>query len=232
MRIGLIIPDRGDRRLFFEHCKWLIKQQTIQPIVVAFMDYSAESQEKDITQRYRRGYDQLRGQKLDAILLWENDDWYSPRYIETMITAWSTAGKPDIFGTRYTHYYSLRKWAYFTMKHTERSSAMSTLIKPDMDFDWPVDTEPYTDTHLWMAARHKDTNALLSNAVFAPDPIICLGIKHGIGLSGGNYHNNKLNSFIYPDLDTTWLRSVVDPTSYDFYRSVQLHRAMQPEFMP
>lgn len=220
MKVGIIVPDRGDRPQFMQHCNWLISQQTFKPICSALIDYVPESNEKDISQRYRRGYEKLRGRDLDCILLIESDDWYAPTYIETMVNAWQLAGKPDIFGTNYTVYYSLRLWAGFIMRHTERSSAMSTLIKPDMDFDWPPDHEPYTDTHLWMVSHHTNTNTRLTQAVFKPDPIICLGIKHGIGLTGGNGHTTHMHRYINTDPDKAWLKSVVDPTSFEFYSHV------------
>jgi len=128
MKIGCIIPDRSDRPKFLSHCLWLLSQQTIKPDVIELVNYPPESKEKDISQRYRRGYDKLRGLGLDVIFLIENDEFYAINYIEIQLNAWLSHGKPDLFGTNYTHYYHLREKAHFTMYHDTRSSAMSTSL--------------------------------------------------------------------------------------------------------
>ncbi len=216
LKIGCIIPYRNDRERFLEHLKYMLSRQSIQPDVIAWMDYMPESKEKDITQRYRRGYDKLRGINLDVIFLLEVDDYYTPTYIESQLTAWIVHGKPDLFGTNYTHYYHLKEKAYFTMYHDTRSSAMSTLIKPDLTFPWCPDHEPYTDTHLWMVSG-------IRGITYAPPGVICIGIKHGVGLTGGSFHTDRLKTYkgerATSDANGDWLKSHTDPTSYEFYRS-------------
>lgn len=216
MRVGIILPTRGDRKEFIKHAQYLISKQTIQPMYMAFMDYEPESKEKDISQRYRRGYDKLRNKNLDCILFFEDDDFYSATYIETQITAWVAHGKPDLFGTNFTHYYHLREKSYFTMYHDTRSSAMSTLIKPDLNFEWCPDHEPYTDTHLWMASG-------LKGITYKPSGIICIGIKHGVGLTGGSFHTDRLQTFhgdrATSDANGDWLSAHTDAKSFEFYRN-------------
>jgi glycosyltransferase involved in cell wall biosynthesis len=183
------------------------------------MDYPPESTNKDITQRYRRGYEYLRGRGLDVIAFWEDDDWYAPNYLETMIKSWENAGKPELFSTSYTIYYNIRIFSYFEMGHPRRTCAMSTLIRPDMSFNWPPDHEPYLDTHLSDIAKHADGKRLkLVN--FAPKQHICLGIKHGIGLTGGDMHTSRLERYDIhggPDKDLQLLRRICDPESFEFY---------------
>lgn len=218
IKIGIIVPDRGDRPLFRKHCEYLISKQTVQPTQVVWVDFMPISNEVDITKRYRIGYNYI-SELVDVILFMENDDWYSPNYIETMLRAWITAGKPDIFGTDYTHYYHIKLKKWFTMNHNVRSSAMSTLIKPNLNIDWCPDNEPYTDTYLWMMAINKDTGKPLTKAVFHPEPPICLGMKHGVGLTGGNSHVNRLHRYINDDVEQNWLRSIVDEQSFEFYKN-------------
>lgn len=216
MRVGIILPTRSDRPSFVRHALFLINQQTIQPTQVALMDYEPESKEKDISQRYRNGYDKLRGKNLDCIFLWEDDDYYSHIYTETQLAAWVSHGRPDLFGTNYTNYYHLKERAYFTMYHDTRSSAMSTLIKPDLNFEWCPDNEPYTDTHLWMASG-------LKGVTYQPPGIICIGIKHGVGLTGGSFHNDRMQTYkgdrATNDREGNWLRTNTDPKSFEFYRN-------------
>ena len=212
MRIGIIIPDRNDRPLFLKNCMRLIKSQTLQPEIIELVNYEPESESVDITQRYRRGYDNLRNKGLDVIALMENDEWYSHDYLKTMVNEWVNNGKPDIFGTNYTIYYHIKLFAYFTMHHLTRSSAMSTLIKPDLNFKWCVDDQPYTDLHLW---------SVLKGVTFKPNKTICLGIKHGVGKCGGMAHVDKLhryqNELSVNDSNKTFLRDIMDSESFEFY---------------
>jgi glycosyltransferase involved in cell wall biosynthesis len=178
----------------------------LKPDRICIMEYPPESGSCDITQRYRRGYDHLRGKDLDVIALMEDDDWYSPEYLDFMIAKWQEHGKPDIFGTAYTIYYHIKLGAYFTMYHQDRASAMNTLIKPDLDINWPVDHEPFTDTHLW---------GTIKGSVFMPEKVIAVGMKHGIGLCGGRSHVDKLHR--YTQKDEGFLKQTLDEESYKFY---------------
>ncbi len=213
MKLALLIPHRNDRPRFLSHLQYMLSRQTMQPEIIHYVDYEPESHQKDITQRYRRGYDYLRNEDLDAILLMEVDDYYAPNYIETTVNAWIEAGKPDLFGQRSTIYYHLKQRGYFTMYHEQRSSAMSTLIRPDLTFPWCPDSEPYTD--VWLFSK-------LKYALFQPISPICIGIKHGDGLTGGGSHVDRLERYRKPpatrDDSMAWLLDHVDPISFEFYR--------------
>ncbi len=236
MRIGIIIPDRGDRPEFINHFFKMLRNQSIikkskrimprhrpehiDEIVTdednfffAHINSLPHSDACDITERYRCGYDFLRNLNLDVILLCENDDWYSPQYIETMVDLWDKNGRPDLFGLDHTIYYhiGLRKW--YKMNHKVRSSAMNTLIKPDLNFEWCPDHEPFTDIWLWVGLK-----AGLSKVIVTPPFDLCLGIKHGVGKCGGKNHTTELHRFINDDENLWHLRSVVDNTSLEFYK--------------
>lgn len=215
IKIGVIIPDRGDRSQFLRNCFRLMQNQTLKHVEVLCVASKPSSNECDITKRYRQGYDFYRGKGFDVIAFVENDDWYSPDYLETMVREWIKAGKPDLFGTRYTIYYNLRVFGYFPMHHESRSSAMSTLIKPDLNFEWCPDNEPYTDVWLYSKLNYK---------LFTPEKHICLGIKHGIGKTGGKSHTDRLDRYKTNtgklDTDKSFLKSIVDKESFEFYCNV------------
>lgn len=232
LKIGILIPDRGDRPKFMENCIRMIKAQTLQPTIIEIVDDIPPPhfvvKEKplmndklipntcDITWRYRTGYDRLRKKGLDAIFLWENDDWYAPNYLEIMCNEWEKRQRPDLLGHIYTIYYHIKLFGYFEMKHKTRSSAMNTLIKPDMHFNWCVDFDPYTDIHIW-------TQAGLNGQTFDPKKHITLGIKHGVGLCGGRNHINKLHRFKTKDTDHAFLKSIMDQDSFEFYTNYFNH---------
>ena len=208
--IGVIIPDRGDRPEFLANCLRMLKAQTLQPVIIEIVNDAPLSDEKDITWRYRLGYERLRNKGIEVISLIENDDWYAPNYLETMYNKWLELDKPELLGQSYTIYYHIKERAWFTMNHPERSSAMNTLIKPDLHFDWCVDNDPYTDLHLWLHAG-------LKGEIFTPKSHICLGIKHGDGLCGGVNHVDALHRYTNFDYKFWYLKSILDSESFNFY---------------
>lgn len=208
MKIAVLIPDRGDRPKLLKHCLHLISRQTIQPDIIELVNYAPESGYKDITQRYRRGYDLLRNKALDLIFLWENDDFYSENYIETTLKAWIEAGKPAILGQRETIYYHIGIKKHFKMFHESRGAAMNTVIKPDLQFNWCPDSEPYTDQWLYTQLKYE---------LWKAENPICIGIKHNVGLTGGQNHRTNMDRYKYDDHDLKYLSSIVDPESLEFY---------------
>ena len=209
IRIAVVIPDRGDRPSFLKNCLRMVNGQTLYPSSVHLMDYKPKSNEKDITQRYRIGYSEASKKGCDVIAFMENDDWYAVDYLEKMAAAWIVNGKPDIFGTDETIYYNLNEKAWKVMHHVHRSSAMSTLVRPNLKFDWCVDNEPYTDIHLWRT---------LKGVTHHFDEPICLGIKHGVGLCGGALHVDRLHQYVNKDPEMLQLKNWVDSESFYFYK--------------
>lgn len=215
LKLAVLIPDRGDRPLFLANFKRMLAAQTLQPDHVELVDYEPESNQVDIMQRYRRGYEKLTSMgEFDVIALMENDDWYHPEYLEMMVHAWGIGGKPDIFGTDYTIYYHIREFAWMNMNHYSRSCAMSTLIKPGLTIEWGADHDPYADIHIWQQIKNKIT--------FKPSKHYCLGIKHGNGLCGGGHHTDKIERYINKDHDKVWLKYVMDIASFEFYSNIHL----------
>jgi len=208
-KIAVIIPDRGDRPTFTANCLRMIAAQTLQPSQIIHVNDKPKGQLPDITYRYRTGYSQV-NKDIDVIAFIENDDWYSPTYLENSAELWHNSGKPDLLGRTETIYYNINERAYFTMKHSNRSSAMNTLIRPNLKINWCKDSEVYTDLHLWY-------NVPNIHKVIIPQPLNCLGIKHGVGLCGGKNHTDYLHRYINKDDDMFWLMSLVDNESYKFY---------------
>jgi len=216
LKIGIIIPDRGDRPKFLANCLRMMDAQTKKPDVVALINEPAKNDQCDITYRYRTGYEQLRGQNLDCILLIENDDWYDPRYIERMTDEWIDQNKPDLLGYNYTIYYHIHRRAWLRFEHHNRASAMNTLIRADMNFSWTTDINPYTDIWLWHKCPEIHTRKIIE-----PLTNLCMGIKHGIGLAGGEFHTTYLNRYKNLDPNFEYLKLYMDPESFKFYTNTE-----------
>jgi len=208
MKFAVLIPTRNNRPELLKNCLRMISNQTVHPSHIEIVDDAPISEKCDITWRYRIGYDRLRNKGFDVIFFIEDDDNYHPTYFELMLNKWQQFGKPELFGTNYTIYYHIRLFAWFTYHHHDRSSAMSSMIKPDMNFAWPVDHEPFTDMWLWQK---------LKGVTFTPDSHICIGIKHGTTITGGRSHIDRLHRYINKDEDKSFLKSVCDEQSFNFY---------------
>ena len=82
VRVGVLIPDRGDRPKFLAQCLAMMNRQTLRPVHIELVNDTAMSNAVDITWRYRLGYERI-GASVDVIAFIENDDWYHPQYLAT-----------------------------------------------------------------------------------------------------------------------------------------------------
>ena len=209
MKIGLVIPSKPGRELFVLQSLAMIQRQTLQPDLINLVDEQTDLK-TDITYRYRVGIEQLKEAGCDLIIFWENDDYYANNYIKTMVKEWRKNKKPLLFGIGQTIYYHVKKKKYTILEHNNRASAMSTMIHKDLFIDFPEDTEKFFDIHLWRNGLGK---------TFTPTKPINIGIKHGIGYSGGKGHSDKFK-YDNEDLDMKWLKQKTNKETFAFYKSL------------
>lgn len=202
MKFALIIPTRGDRPQFIKQCKFLISRQTLQPNEVIWMDYPPEDNRKDITQRYRRGVEQATKKGYNFVVFWEDDDWYHPKYLEWLVGEWQKKGMPNAFGVGETYYYHHSLGGLLHYHHPERSSAFCMIMKLPVRMKWPHDYQPFLDMHIYKTIGTQ-------TIMFPKNQIYAIGIKHGIGLSGGGGHRAIHGYKILPKENREW-----------FYRNV------------
>jgi hypothetical protein len=129
-----------------------------------------------------------------------------------MVAGWVAAGRPDCFGVDYTYYYHVGIRAWLHMRHPGRASAFSTLLAPGcLDrLEWPSDDNPFLDIEIWKQLR---------GPTFAPAEPVSIGIKHGIGLSGGQGHRRDWRAYNQRDPSMEWLRLRVGD-DFDFYKKL------------
>lgn len=209
-KIGVLIPDRGDRPDFLAQALNYISRQTLQPHLMLLKNEAPISDAIDITYRYRTGCEELFAKGCEVVFFWENDDWYAPNYIEKMVQAWQKAGKPPIFGIGNTIYYHLQTGQYVKLNHPRRSSAMNIMVtNAVLKAHWGDDSYAYTDWQLWCQYRSTGKTALFN-------PLISLGIKHGVGLCGGGGHTENFAHYNQTDDNDKLLREIVG-NDYEFY---------------
>jgi len=212
MKVGVLIPTRGDRAELLEFALKQLKRQTRKPDIIQIVNDPPVSQDKDITWRYRIGCERIFTQDVDVAILIEDDDWYDATYIERLVEEFEKAGKPEIFGIEETTYYHLGVKAYSEEVHKGRASAMSTLLtRAVLDMQWPNDNYVFTDIEFWKKLKGK-------TVLF--ERLLSLGIKHGIGLTGGIGHNAKWGGYNKKDPDMEWLKKTVDEESFEFYKKL------------
>ena len=215
MKIGLIVPTRGDRPQFLKHAHFLISEQTLQPDEVVVVDYPPKSNTIDLVDRYKAGYAECINRGCDLIFCWEDDDWYHRQYLEFMFNAWSDSSKPNLFGLSTTIYYHIFWRKYIILNHDNRASMMATVIHRNLDVKWCDPNIPYLDYHLWR--RTPDFQKL---ALTWKQPL-CIGIKHNIGMAGGSGHSKeRIYEKAFSDESMDWLRCRVDPDSFEFYKTL------------
>lgn len=211
MKVGVLIPTRGNRPQFLQQALKMLERQLLTVDFVEVVDDKPISNEKDITWRYRIGCERLVKKGADIIFFWEDDDYYSNNYLLKMWDGWNENGRPKLFGLNSTIYYhlKLKKWRRF--EHPGRASAFCTMVTKDIvDFKWPNDSEPYMDLFLWKGLTGKAVDL----------GTIAVGIKHNVGLCGGNGHSST-GMYKLPDTSRmSWLSSIVDPEGMEFYRSL------------
>ena len=184
MKIAVIIPTRGDRPKFLKQCHKLIARQTRKPDEIIVVDYAPKGGMKDITQRYKKGIEIATKRGCAAAIFWEDDDWYHPTYIEWLLNAWSKHNHPPVFGVSETYYYHICATSRLYMGHTGRTSAFCTLVKLPYKHSWPADYYAFLDMHFYK-------KGLVTTIKFPKNKILAIGIKHGVGYTGGGGHNAR-----------------------------------------
>jgi hypothetical protein len=213
MSFCLITPTRGDRPLFKEQYWNIIKSQTVQPDEVIVMDYKPESDKKDLTQRYRRGIEKATANGHEFALLWEDDDWYHPEYIQWYTNKWNENNKPDVLGIDTTYYYHIGIGGYMKMHHPERSSAFCMLIKLPYT-GYPPDEDPFFDSFVFRLKRRRLNKKRIQTIPL--EEIYAIGIKHNHGMSGGSMHEKVRN---YNSDSESFKRHCLD---YEIYNEIAI----------
>ena len=198
MQVTVIIPSRGDRPEFLKHLRSnILPSQTRQPDEVLIIDRPPLTSENDHKQRIREGILQASG---DLILFMEDDDYYRKDYIEVMTDRWNGE---DLIGIDGTLYYNIvhDKWRF--MKHHRRSSLFCTGIKREAAEKFPFKGKDI-DIDLWRNLE----------GTLYPFDGLAIGIKHGIGKTGGIGHRED-----FCNNEGGKLHKWVDEVSHDFYYS-------------
>jgi hypothetical protein len=214
MRIAAITPDRGDRPNFLERCKFYVDRQT-QKVDHYIIDYPQNTFPIDLTERYMHGFNAVKD-KYDVIFCIENDDWYSPRYVETMVRRWKEFGQPDVFGIGETYFCHFPSQSYWHREHLERACAYSTMISASaVDKINATSYNPLLfDMSLWRQFKGPTCQV---------NPPITIGMKHGFGVCGAAGHNEWFynhDKTSLKDHNYKWLTAQIGEDDVEWYREM------------
>jgi hypothetical protein len=209
-----ITPTRGDRPELFKFCiKQLDKMAGDKPLLNAYIiNEQPKSDFVDLVSRIRQGYEMAKRDGFKYIFIIEDDDYYPENYLTNLYSI-AASGDYDFIGYSDTVYYNLRNKTYQIFNHKDRASLFSTGFKVSAldNFTWPNDNHVFLDIKLWeYANRSAKKIKLLEN-----NP--CLGIKHGIGKTGGKGHQMVLQN---KDEDLKYLQCMVDSEAFEFYKNI------------
>jgi glycosyltransferase involved in cell wall biosynthesis len=203
MKVGALIPTQGNRPNFLAQCVQYVARQSY-PIHTIEIVNDDSGMKIDLTWRYKLGFERLKN-KCDLIVVFEDDDWYSKDYVESIV---DRIGDHEIVGSNQTYYYHIMHGKLWQMKHPGRASMFSTAIKTDAldKIDFPDDNFVYLDMWLWKQ---------LKGLAYDTSEIHNVGIKHALGLCGGIGHSH-LNKYIDAP---NWLKIIVG-SDYEFYERI------------
>jgi hypothetical protein len=202
-----IIPDRGDRPEFTEHCLErlrLISQKLPFDLGIVHVDYPPFNAQFDLIERIKTGIKQAKHNGFKKAFIVENDDWYSEDYFKPF--------EEDFVGYSDTIYYHIKNKTWEHTFHPNHASLFSTAFKLSAmaTFKWPRPDTVFLDIGIWKHAQQTGKCLLKKD-----NPNI--GIKHGIGLCGGMGHRQ---TFPFKDYKMEWLAAKVDEKSLELYKEL------------
>lgn len=209
-----ITPTRGDREDFV--CQLDLNRLRIwesDKLISLVPNYPPKSNGFDLTQRVREGYFSTNA---DSFSIIEDDDYYPLNYIDIVT---EKLKHYDVVGFDWTYYYHIGTKRWKKMHHPGRSSLFTTSFRSDClnDFKWPADDYLFLDIKMWEHFKKKRFSVYwVSEKECRP-----IGIKHGIGKTGGIGHTHS-HAFPNHDPNMGWLRQRVDQESLEFYKSIEL----------
>lgn len=212
LKTCVIMPSRGDRHELFA---FAVKQ--INRMGFGCSSYLINSKPRnddvDIVWRVRAGVNIAKHDGFEFVIIVEDDDLYPEEYLLHLHDYWNY----DFVGFSTTTYYNIKAHTWQKFNHPGRSSLFCTgfRISALSDNFWSriKDTERFLDVKIWEEANRTGAKVLL----MPENP--CIGIKHGIGKTGGKGHVMQLQN---SDPEMKWLKEHTDEEAFEFYKTLSL----------
>jgi len=180
-RVHVVTPTRGDRPPILASLNQLYAAWQDYPVEAHWrIAYPPRSEEPDLVPRVREGLTRAFQAGADLVLVMEDDDYYSPSYVRLLVEEWERAGRPSGLVSMDAARYHLvtRNWGH--IREDKRRPALFVSGFSALPSAWPEDADLFLDAHLSRIVP--DLHQFVLPAWEA------IGIKHGVGLCGGNQH--------------------------------------------
>lgn len=212
--VPLSVCDEYVRRQTRKVDKWVIVTDgthtgTAVPDVLIHRPLS-KSKENTLIDNLREGLQHVRNG--DVLFFIEDDDWYSPIYVETVMDFFADTGA-YIAGNFNSLYYRVDTRTYRWMENRRHASLCCTAIRINdetlADIHRALDGDCSFDVRLWRSARSKKAGFL--------SPTLCVGIKGMPGTRGTTSGWSGDQKGYTNDPDLSYLTSVIG-RDVRFYR--------------
>ena len=179
--VHVVTPTRGDRPPIFACLNQLYAAWQDYPVAAHWrIAYQPRTDRPDLVTRVRLGLERAFDRGANLVLVMEDDDYYAPGYAREMVGEWERAGRPSalvsIDGARY--HLATRNWGH--IREEKRRPALFMSGFSQMPDTWPAEDDLFLDARL--PSMVPDLHQFVLPAWQA------IGIKHGLGLCGGNQH--------------------------------------------
>ena len=212
MKTCIIMPDRCDRPEFFAFAVKQINRMGFGKDAFIMND-RPRSNDIDLVWRIKEGLKMAKAEGFEFVIIMENDDAYHEEYILHLQDYWNY----DFVGFSTTTYYNIKARTWQKFNHPGRSSLFCTgfRISALSDNFWNriKDSERFLDIKIWEEANRTGAKILL----MPENP--CIGIKHGLGKTGGKGHTMDLEN---RDPEMKWLKDHTDEEAFEFYKDLRL----------
>ena len=196
------ITATGDRTIAFELSKKWMSQQTVKPtqwIIVddgkipmqnipknatyVRRDPQNSDPEHTLILNLKEAFPLVNG---DKIIMWEDDEYYAPKYIETML---KHLDNYEVVGIIHSKYYHLSSGKYFLNPNIKHSSLAQTVFKSSfLSKIYPIlKGDPYLDMRIWKIAEN---GYLFDDGEDDPLYVGMKGLPGRIGVGCGHKNGN------------------------------------------
>jgi glycosyltransferase involved in cell wall biosynthesis len=222
----------GDRQETFELCKQWMEEQTVQPEQWLVIDDGKKPTDPPKVAQYVRR-EPKKGEpehslimnmrialpliKGDMIIIFEDDEYYAPGYIEAMAEKLEDYEVVGICPSRYYHLFSSR---YMACGNTEHASFAQTAFRSSFlpEVEKMLKGSPFIDGKIWELMQGKNGRSLLFSDAREP---LYVAMKGMMGRGGvGNGHKN-INDQTPDSRDRKMLRKwIPNERHFDIYAAI------------
>ena len=222
--VGIFTPTRNDERLVFRPLyDRMVAHQTVQPDFQYVIDYPPVSDELDLKQRLIAGVAQAQADGVTRLIVMEDDDYYPPTYIESILHVWRPG--TSVVGIANSLYYHLPAGWWMQIQHGTRASLHSMSFDPSVLSRFPFDSigATHLDAQIWMwCTQMAHTTQLLDWSARI------ISMKHGLGLCGGDGHHKAFPKYNMRDANRDWLRLFVGEEFAQLYLNLEVDFVLTP----